>query len=78
MLIQASDERFRLIRARAGSRAFWVSIIMTYIVLLWVSLAGSGNIPALSDNTLTFLLVATVIVPIMVYIAGLIYEQVNY
>lgn len=77
MLIQASDERFRLIRARAGSRAFWVSITMTYIILLWDALASSGNIPALSDDTLTLLLVAAVIVPMIVYIVGFIYEQIN-
>ncbi len=77
MLIQGSDERFRLIRARAGNRAFWVSIVMTYIVLLWVSLATSGNIPALSEDALTFLLVAAVITPMIVYIVGFIYEQLN-
>ena len=77
LLIQATDERFRLIRARAGSRAFWVSIVMTYIILLWVALAASGNIPALSDNTLTFILAAAVIVPMVVYVVGFIYEQIN-
>lgn len=77
MVIQARDERFRLIRARAGNRAFWVSITMTYIVLLLVSLAGSGNIPALSDDALTIMLVTTVVAPMIVYIVGLVYEQVN-
>lgn len=77
MVIQTNDERFRLIRVRSGNRAFWVSITMTYIVLLWVSLAGSGNIPALSDDALTFLLVLTVVVPMIVYTGGLVYEHVN-
>ncbi|HZW05098.1 MAG TPA: hypothetical protein VFF68_14290, partial [Anaerolineaceae bacterium] len=34
MVIQARDERFRQIRARAGNRAFWVAITLSYIVLL--------------------------------------------
>lgn len=78
MLIESRDERSRLIRARAGNRAFWVSIIMTYIALLWVSLSVSGNIPALSDDGLTFLLVASVITPMIVYAVGLLYEQINH
>jgi hypothetical protein len=77
MMIESRDERSRLIRARAGNRAFWVSIIMTYIVLLWVSLSVSGNIPALSNDGLTFLLVASVITPMIVYAVGLLYEQIN-
>lgn len=77
MLIDARDERSRLIRARAGNRAFWVSVPMTYIVLLWVSLSISGNIPALSDDALTFLLVLNVIAPVIVYAVGFFYEQFN-
>lgn len=77
MLIDTRDERSRLIRARAGNRAFWVSIVMTYIVLLWVSLSNSGNIPTLSNDGLTFLLVATVIAPMLVYTVGIFYEQLN-
>jgi len=45
--------------------------------LLWVSLAGNGNIPALSDDGLTIILVMAVVAPMIVYIVGLIYEQVN-
>lgn len=75
MLIDTRDERSRQIRARAGNRAFWVCVPMTYIVLLWVSLSTSGNIPALSDDALTFLLVANVIAPMIVYAVGLLYEQ---
>lgn len=77
MLIDSRDERSRLIRVRAGNRAFWVSVPMTYIVLLWVSLSVSGNIPALSNDALTFLLVLNVIAPMMVYVVGLFYEQFN-
>jgi uncharacterized membrane protein len=77
MLIDNRDERSRQIRARAGNRAFWVSIIMAYIVLLWVSLASSGNIPPLSEDALTIFLVATVVAPMIVYIVGLLYEQIN-
>lgn len=71
MLIESRDERSRQIRA------FWVSIVMTYIVLLWASLSVSGNIPVLSDDGLTFLLVATVVAPMIVYVVGLFYEQFN-
>jgi hypothetical protein len=77
MLIDSRDERSRLLRARAGNRAFWVSIVMTYIVLLWVSLSNSGNIPVLSTDGLTFLLVASVIAPMLIYAAGLVYEQLH-
>jgi uncharacterized membrane protein len=77
MLIEKSDERLQLIRARAGNRAFKVSIAATYIILLWVSLASGGNIPALSDDALTYLLVAAVVAPMIVYIVGLVYEHSN-
>ena len=37
-----------MIRARAGNRAYWVSTVIVYAGLMWVSFAASGSLPALS------------------------------
>jgi hypothetical protein len=69
------DERSRLIRARAGSRAFWVSLVMTYAALMWLSFASNGSLPAPSPDGLWFYLAAAVVVPFIVYIGGIVYEE---
>ena len=69
------DERMLLIRARAGNRAFWVSLGLTYTGLMWASFAANGSLPELSGDTLWFFLAGAVLVPFIVYIASIVYDQ---
>ena len=66
------------IRTRAGNRAFWVSIAMTYAILMWESMASNVSLPKLSSDGLWFFLAAAVVVPFAVYIASIVYDQKNY
>jgi len=72
------DERTVTIRTRAGNRAFWVSIAMTYTVLMWESMSSNGSLPKLSSDGLWFFLAAAVVLPFAVYIASIMYDQKNY
>lgn len=72
------DERMVTIRTRAGNRAFWVSIAMTYAVLMWESMVSNGSLPKLSSDGLWFFLAAAVVLPFVVYIASIVYDQKNY
>jgi ABC-type uncharacterized transport system permease subunit len=69
------DERLQLVRLHAGSRAFWVSLSMAYLGLLWVSFASNGSLPALNDDAIWWLLTALVVLPFAVYAAGMIIGQ---
>ena len=69
------DERNLQIQTRAGYRAFWVSIIMTYIVLMWLSFAINGSLPIPTLDGLWFYLAAAVVVPFSVYIGSIVYDQ---
>lgn len=75
MANEAADERNRLLRARAGNRAYWVSTAMAYGGLMWSSFAASGSLPPMTDDAVWFLLAAVVMVPFGVYAAGLAWEQ---
>ena len=72
------DERSELIRARAGNRAFWVAISLTYIGLMWSSYASNGQLPPLSGDTLWYYLVGCVVVPFIVYIASVLNGERKY
>lgn len=69
------DERLRMIRGQAGSRAFWVSLVMTYAALMWLSFASSGSLPAPTLDGLWFYLAGAVVLPLIVYIASIVYDQ---
>lgn len=71
------DERSRMIRAQAGSRAFVVSLGLTYIALMWLSLAGNGSLPAPSLDALWFYLVGASVAPIAVYVIGIVNGEKN-
>jgi len=66
------DEREIFIRSTAGNRAFWISIVCTYSLLMWESLSSNGSVPQLSDNTLWYWLAAAVVIPFITYIVGII------
>ncbi len=69
------DERMQLIRGRAGHRAFWVSLAMTYIALMWLSFASSGSLPAPTPDGLWYYLAAAVVLPFLIYVASIVYDQ---
>jgi len=75
LVSEQRDERMQLLRARAGNRAYWVSAVMAYAVLMWVSFASNGSLPELSTDTLWFFLAAVVVVPGVVYAASLAIDQ---
>jgi ABC-type uncharacterized transport system permease subunit len=65
------DERMVMIRSRAGHRAFWVSLALTYAVLMWLSFSDSGSLPVLSQDALWYVMAAVVLVPMGVYIGSI-------
>jgi uncharacterized membrane protein YfcA len=69
------DERMMMIRSRAGHRGFWVSIGLTYTVLMWLSFADSGSLPPLSPDMLWFVMAGVVLVPMAVYIGSIIRDN---
>ena len=69
------DERLKLLRDRSGFRAYVISGILAYVLLMWVSFADSGSLPRLNDDALWFALVAVVVVPAVVFIASYLYED---
>lgn len=71
------DERSRMIRQRAGARAFWISLAMTYAALLWLSFASNGSLPTPSLDTLWMYLAAAVVIPMLIYIGSIVYDQQN-
>ena len=75
MINEERDERNRTLRARAGNRAFWISLALAYAGLMWVSFSSNGSLPALSQDALWYYLAGLVIVPFGVYAASLVIEQ---
>lgn len=71
------DERNRLIRARAGNRAFWVALVMIYIALMWLSFASNGDLPNATADVMWYYLAAAFVIPFGVYIIDIIVEQRN-
>lgn len=68
------DERTVLIRARAGNRAYWVSAVLIYIGLMWVSFSWA-DLPQLGGDALWYYLAACVLVPFGVYIASILVDE---
>ena len=65
--VEELDERNVAIRRLAGSRAFVVSVTLTYALLMWVSFSANGQLPALSPDALWYALAAAVVLPLVVY-----------
>ncbi len=72
---EVKDERSQLMRARAGNRAYWFSAALTYALLMWVSFASNGSLPALTGDTLWFCLAGVVVLPFGVYAASMLYDE---
>ncbi len=69
------DERTQILRARAGNRAYRISTALAYGGLMWVSFAASGSLPPLSADALWYFLAALVVLPFVVYIVSLVYDE---
>ena len=74
MIANEHDERLQRIRSRAGNRAYWVSAVMIYVGLLWVSFSGRGGFPAPSPDVLWYFLAAVAVIPFVVYVASLVHD----
>ena len=48
---------------------------MTYIALMWLSFASRGGLPAPTSDGLWYYLAAAVVVPFLVYLTSIIYDQ---
>lgn len=72
MMAAESDERMTAIKNKAGNRGFWLSLAITYALLMWESVASNGSLPVLSEDARWFWLVAAVVLPMIVYIAGIV------
>lgn len=75
MMVEEQDERNQFIRYRAGYRAFWVAIILTYVILMWLSIAANGSLPPIGKDVLWYLQVACVVIPFSVYIFSFMIDQ---
>ena len=69
------DERTNLIRARAGSRAYWASAALVYGGLMWVSFASNGSLPTVDDEALWWFLAAAFLIPFAVYAGSIVIEE---
>jgi hypothetical protein len=78
MMVEEQDERNLFIRYRAGYRAFWVAIILVYIILMWLSMAANGSLPSIGKDLLWYLQAACVVIPFSVYITSFIIDQKRY
>ncbi len=74
---QERDERMIAIRLRAGNRAFWVSLLMVYAGLMWLSFAGNGSLTAPSLDALWYYLAAATVIPLGVYVASIIRDNAH-
>jgi hypothetical protein len=72
---KANDERYRTIHARAGNRAYWISLILGYLGLAYVSRMESRAVPVLSVDALWYYLAALVVFPFAIYIVSLVYDE---
>ncbi len=74
-VVEERDERSVQIRTRAGNRAWIVSAVFVWMGLMWVSLAGSGNLPVLEGDLLWWFLAAAFVVPFVVYAGSLTVDE---
>jgi hypothetical protein len=75
VIVEERDERTVQIRTRAGNRAWIVSAVFVWVGLMWVSLAGSGGVPALDGDVLWWFLAAALVVPFLVYTGSLTLDE---
>ena len=69
------DERNILIRAKAGNRAYWVSTVLIYTGLMWVSFVSNGTLPPINKDILWYFLAFATVLPFVVYLFNIIHEE---
>jgi hypothetical protein len=77
LTMEERDERIVFLRTRAGNRAFWMSTLLIYAGLMWVSFAANGGLPPLQGDILWNFLAAAVLIPFGVYIGSILIDQRN-
>lgn len=75
LAVEERDERGVQIRQRAGQRAYWVSAVVVYVGLMWVSFASNGDLPTLEGDGLWNYLVIALLIPLFVYIGSVIVDE---
>jgi hypothetical protein len=75
VMVSERDERAVLIRVRAGNRAWWVSVLIVWLGLMWASFAANGQLPRLEGDVLWDFLAIAVVVPFAVYAASIVVEE---
>ncbi|MFN8631004.1 MAG: hypothetical protein U0838_12020 [Chloroflexota bacterium] len=75
VIVAERDERTVGIKTRAGNRAWVVSAVITWLGLMWASLAANGNLPRLDGDVLWWFLVAALGIPFFVYAGSITYEE---
>jgi hypothetical protein len=73
--VEEQDERNVAIRRLAGSRAFPVSAALTFALLMWVSTSANSQVPELSPDGLWYALVASFVLPVLVYVVSVVQAQ---
>jgi len=71
-------EHIQALHARAGQRAYGISGGLAFLLLMWASFGVTIGLPPLAGDTLWFSLAALVILPSIIYIASIVYEQSHY
>ena len=75
MMVEELDERNLFIRYHAGYRAFWVAIVLVYLVLMWFSMAANGSLPPIGKELLWYIQAGCVVIPFSVYIISFLIDQ---
>jgi len=75
IVIEEQDERSVLIRAKAGNRAYWVSMGLIYILLMWISFASNGRLVYPDENILWYFLALAIVLPFGVYLFSIIHDE---
>lgn len=75
VIVAERDERVVAIKTRAGNRAWVVSAAMTWLGLMWASMAANGNLPNLAGDVLWWFLAAALGVPFLVYAGSITLDQ---
>jgi hypothetical protein len=75
VVVDELDERYVLMRHRAGARAYWASALLVFGGLMWTSFAANGKLAPLEGDALWYFLAAALLVPFGVYAGSLIVDQ---
>jgi hypothetical protein len=78
LIVEEQDERSILIRSRAGNRAYWVSTLLAFAGLMWVSFAGNGALPEMAGDALWYFLATIVVIPFVMYVLSIMIDERNY